>query len=107
MLEIDRTFSWSGYLDDLTELYDMFIKKHELPSVSADEHDWDTITPNQRRWLDEFSAAWEAEEDDLSQRADRQEKQLAELVLLNRLWLESLSAVREAEELTNGEEIAK
>ena len=57
--------------------------------------------------MDEFSAAWEAEEDDLSQRADRQVKQKEELALLTGLWLESLSAVREGEELTDDEEIAK
>jgi len=47
----------------LCEVYQDYCKKHSLPFVSADEQDWNELTPSQRVWIQQFQLLWDAEQD--------------------------------------------
>ena len=47
----------------LCEVYQDYCKKHSLPLVSADEQDWNELTPSQRVWIQQFQLLWDAEQD--------------------------------------------
>lgn len=47
----------------LCEVYADYVVKHKLPMVSADEQDWNELTPSERVWIEQFQILWEAEQD--------------------------------------------
>jgi hypothetical protein len=48
-------------LNWLGDVYDDYVEKHNLPSVSADEQalEGEGLTPEQANWIDSFSQVWE------------------------------------------------
>ena len=49
-------------IDFLQEVYADYVVKHKLPMVSADEQDWNELSPSQRVWIEQFQILWEAEQ---------------------------------------------
>ena len=47
----------------LCEVYADYVVKHKLPMISADELDWNELTPSQRVWIQQFQLLWDAEQD--------------------------------------------
>jgi len=47
----------------LCEVYADYVVKHKLPMISADEQDWNELTPSQRVWIQQFQLLWDAEQD--------------------------------------------
>lgn len=45
-------------INRLTDIYERWTTVNELPALSADEHNRDELTPEQIKWLDEFSEHW-------------------------------------------------
>lgn len=51
-------------LEQLIEIYDIWIKQQGLPAMSADELAWeDCVNEEQRKWLRNFCEQWEAAEE--------------------------------------------
>lgn len=46
----------------LCEVYQDYCKLHNLPNVSADEQDYDELTPSQRVWMQQFITLWDTEQ---------------------------------------------
>lgn len=44
----------------LCDMYQQWCDAEGLPSLSADEHDHDTLTERQSNWIRAFSAMWDA-----------------------------------------------
>ena len=51
-------------LEQLVDTYNTWIAEQGLPAMSADELVWeDCVNAEQRKWLLDFNAEWEAAED--------------------------------------------
>ena len=46
--------------DLLAEIYRNYITEQGLPSVSADEQDFNQLTESQRSWIEAFEILWDA-----------------------------------------------
>ena len=46
-------------VDLLAEIYRKYITEQGLPSVSADEQDFNELTESQRSWIEAFQILWE------------------------------------------------
>ena len=46
-------------VDLLVETYENYITKQGLPSVSADEQDFNELTESQRSWIEAFQQLWD------------------------------------------------
>jgi hypothetical protein len=47
-------------LDTLATEYAGWCARNNLPSVSADEHDLELLSPDQREWIEAFIIRWDA-----------------------------------------------
>ena len=47
--------------DLLAEVYRNYITEQGLPSVSADEQDFNELTESQRSWIEAFQILWDAQ----------------------------------------------
>tara|TARA_B100000686_G_C15857320_1_gene510162 strand:+ start:31 stop:204 length:174 start_codon:yes stop_codon:yes gene_type:complete len=47
-------------VDLLAEIYRKYITEQGLPSVSADEQDFNELTESQRSWIEAFIILWDA-----------------------------------------------
>ena len=47
--------------DLLAEVYRKYITEQGLPSVSADEQDFNELTESQRIWIEAFQTLWDAQ----------------------------------------------
>ena len=46
-------------VDLLVEVYEKYITEQGLPSVSADEQDFNELTTEQVRWIESFQTLWD------------------------------------------------
>ena len=46
-------------IDLLVEVYEKYITEQGLPSVSADEQDFNELTTEQVRWIESFQILWD------------------------------------------------
>ena len=46
-------------IDLLVEVYEKYITEQGLPSVSADEQDFNELTTEQVRWIESFQTLWD------------------------------------------------
>ena len=46
-------------VDLLAEIYRKYITEQGLPSVSADEQDFNELTESQRSWIEAFQILWD------------------------------------------------
>ena len=46
-------------IDLLVEVYEKYITEQGLPSVSADEQDFNELTDSQFKWIEAFQIIWD------------------------------------------------